>query len=81
MSRWGGRRRRAFHEGARSAIAVGAITAAVGIVVAVITLTGLAFRMGFMVTSLAQDVGQVIHGAFAILPVELFSITDITLFV
>ncbi len=71
----------AFYEGARSAIAVGAITAAVGIVVAVITLTGLAFRMGFLVTSLAQDVGGYIYAAMSILPVELFSMTEVTLFV
>lgn len=71
----------AFYEGAKSAIAVGAITATVGIIVAVITLTGLAFRMGFLVTSLAQDAGSHIHAALTILPFELFTMTEITLFV
>ncbi|MGE0768404.1 MAG: TRAP transporter permease [Hyphomicrobiaceae bacterium] len=71
----------AFYVGAKSAIAVGAITATVGIVVAVITLTGLAFRMGFLVTSLAQDVGSYIHAVLSVLPLELFSMTEITLFI
>lgn len=70
----------AFHEGGRAALAVGAICAAVGIVIAVITLTGLAFRMGFMVTSAAQDLGKVIHGAMAWSPWEILTLKDITLF-
>jgi TRAP-type uncharacterized transport system fused permease subunit len=51
----------AFYEGGRNALGVGAICAAVGIVVAVITLPGFAFRMGFMVTSAAQDFGRFVH--------------------
>jgi TRAP transporter 4TM/12TM fusion protein len=70
----------AFHEGARSALAVGAICAAVGIVIGVISLTGLAFRLGFMVTGAAQDLGNILYAAISILPGELLTLKDITLF-
>ncbi|MCL4767972.1 MAG: TRAP transporter fused permease subunit [Hyphomicrobiaceae bacterium] len=70
----------AFYEGGRSALAVGAICAAVGVVVAVITLTGLAFRMGFMVTNAAQSVGGMLHLALTFGPVELLTLQDLTLF-
>lgn len=70
----------AFYEGGRNALAVGAICAAVGMIVAVVTLTGLAFRMGFMVTAAAQNFGQVIHSSLAWMPFELFAANDATLF-
>jgi TRAP transporter 4TM/12TM fusion protein len=70
----------AFYEGGRNALAVGAVCAAVGVVIAVVTLTGLAFRMGFMVTAAAADLGQVVHAAVAWLPFELFSLQDVSLF-
>jgi TRAP transporter 4TM/12TM fusion protein len=70
----------AFYEGGRSALAVGAICAAVGIVIAVVTLTGLAFRMGFMVTGAAADLGRIFHAAVAWLPFELFTVKDASLF-
>jgi TRAP transporter 4TM/12TM fusion protein len=70
----------ALYEGARGALAVGAICAAVGIVIGVISLTGLAFRLGFMVTGAAQDLGKVLYAALAFSPWELFTLKDITLF-
>lgn len=70
----------AFQEGARGALAVGAICAAVGIVIGVISLTGLAFRLGFMVTGAAQDLGNILYAAVALLPGELLTLKDITLF-
>src|SRR5690606_19850416 len=70
----------AFYEGSRSALAVGAICAAVGIIVAVITLTGLAFRMGFMVTNAAQTVGSMLHAMLTFGPIELLTQQDLTLF-
>ena len=70
----------AFYEGGRNALAVGAICAAVGIIVAVITLTGLAFRMGFMVTNAAQSVGSVLHLLLTIGPIELLTQQDMTLY-
>lgn len=70
----------AFYEGGRNALAVGAICAAVGIVIAVVTLTGLAFRMGFMVTGAAADLGKLAYAAIAWLPFELFTVKDASLF-
>lgn len=70
----------AFYEGGRNALAVGAICAAVGVVVAVITLTGLAFRMGFMVTNAAQSVASTFHLLFTFGPMELLTLQDATLF-
>ena len=70
----------AFYEGGRGALAVGAICAAVGIVIGVISLTGLAFRLGFMVTGAAQDLGQILHAGLSIVTWELLTLKDITLF-
>ncbi len=70
----------AFHEGGRSALAVGAICAAVGIVIGVISLTGLAFRLGFMVTGAAKDLGTFLHAGVMLLPWEFLTLKDITLF-
>ena len=49
------------HAGVRYALAVGAASAAVGIVVGVINTTGVGFRIGFMVTTGAADMAQGIH--------------------
>ena len=70
----------AFYEGGRNALAVGAICAAVGVIVAVITLTGLAFRMGFMVTNAAQSVGSMFHVLTTGGAIEIFAQQDVTLF-
>ena len=70
----------AFYEGGRAALAVGAICAAVGIVIAVVTLTGMAFRLGFMVTGAAQDIGRTLHGIVTLIPFEIASLEDLTLF-
>ncbi|VAW18296.1 TRAP-type uncharacterized transport system, fused permease component [hydrothermal vent metagenome] len=43
--------------GARYALAVGAAAAAVGIIVGVVTLTGTGFRLSFVVTQIAADIG------------------------
>lgn len=70
----------AFETGAKYALAVGIAAAAVGIVVGVITLTGAAFRLSFMVTQAAGNFAAQIHPIFAILPFELASMQGITLF-
>lgn len=70
----------AFYEGGRSALSVGAICAAVGIVVGAMNVTGLAFRLGFVVTDSASQTAQVVHAFVAILPFELFSLKEATLF-
>ncbi len=60
--------------GVQYALAVGAASAAVGIVVGVINTTGVGFRLGFMVTSGAADMANSLVNLFAFLPFELFSL-------
>ena len=71
----------AFYMGSKYALAVGAAGAAVGIVVGVITLTGVTFRLGYMVTQSALGTAEVFHAAVAFLPFELFTIDAATLFI
>ena len=61
-----------FHVGVQYALAVGAAAAAVGIVVGVINTTGVAFRLGFMVTNGAQEISTNIAPMFAWIPLEVF---------
>jgi len=69
-----------FHVGVQYALAVGAASAAVGIVVGVINTTGVGFRLGFMVTSGAADMAQSLHLLLGWIPVEIFSLTSIQQF-
>lgn len=46
-----------FKLGAKYALAVGAAAAAVGIIVGVVTLTGMGFKLSFMVTNAAAQIG------------------------
>ena len=71
----------AFYMGSKYALAVGAAGAAVGIVVGVITLTGVTFRLGFMVSQGALTTAENLHAAVAFLPFELFTIENATLFI
>ncbi len=63
------------------ALAVGAAGAAVGIVVGVINTTGLAFRLGFMVTSGAAELAAPIHALLGLLPLEIFTSQSLELFI
>ena len=47
-----------FETGVKYALAVGAASAAVGIVIGVINTTGVGFRIGFMVTQAASNLGS-----------------------
>ena len=88
--RWNGLKD-AFAMGSKYALAVGAAGAAVGIVVGVITLTGVTFRLGFMVTQGALETVDSIQGLFSFLPFTLigdgttgpalFAIDEATLFI
>ncbi|MCZ6587952.1 MAG: TRAP transporter fused permease subunit, partial [Alphaproteobacteria bacterium] len=62
-----------FHVGVGYALAVGAACAAVGIVVGVINTTGIAFRLGFMVTTGARDIAEVLYGMIGWIPLDIFS--------
>lgn len=68
----------ALSAGARNTLAVGAAAATVGIVVGVVTLTGVGFRLGYVVVQTATDLGSVIS---QIWPFAYFSVTEWTLFV
>ncbi len=63
--------------GAKSTLAVGAAAACVGIVVGVVTLTGVGFRLGYVVVQTATDLGGFFGGIW---PANLFSIEQWTLF-
>ncbi len=66
----------AFQDGAKYAIAVGAAAGTVGIVIGVVTLTGVGFKISYVVTGTARDVAEVI-GAF--LPAWLMTREALTL--
>ena len=64
-------------QGARNTLAVGAAAASIGIIVGVVTLTGVGFRLGYVVIQTAGDIG----GFFLnFIPFDLFTIEDLTLF-
>ncbi len=67
-----------FSTGAKYALAVGAAAASVGIVIGVVTLTGVGFKLSTIITGAAQLVAE---GAGTWLPVWLVSTTTLTLFV
>ncbi len=58
--------------GAKYALAVGAAAAAVGIIVGVVSLTGMGFKVSFMVTSTAQQLAELI------VPFIPFGLTDLS---
>ena len=68
-----------FVSGARSSLSVTAAAALVGVVIGVVTLTGIGFKIAFMVTSIAQDWAGSVHGFLAFLPFELFSLETLAL--
>ena len=70
----------ATETGVKYALAVGAASAAVGIVVGVINTTGIGFRIGFMVTSGAAAMAENVHWFLSYGAFELFSIPDLQLF-
>ena len=67
----------ALAAGAKSTLAVGAAAATVGIVVGVVTLTGVGFRLGFVVVQTANDLGATISDIW---PLSYFTITQWALF-
>jgi TRAP transporter 4TM/12TM fusion protein len=67
----------AFETGAKYALAVGAAAATVGIVIGVVTLTGVGFKISYIITSWAQIIAG---GLSAVLPASLFGLQSLTLF-
>ena len=64
--------------GARNTIAVGAAAATVGIVVGVVTLTGVGFRLGYVVVQTATDIGTTLS---TLGPLAYFTVSQWALFV
>ncbi len=63
--------------GAKNTLAVGAAATSIGIIVGVVTLTGVGFRLGYVVIQTAGDIG----GFFLnFLPFNYFTLQDLTLF-
>ncbi|GLQ04806.1 TRAP transporter permease [Sneathiella chinensis] len=67
----------ALGDGAKSTIAVGAAAACVGIIVGVVTLTGVGFRLGFVVVQTANELGAVFSATW---PFSLIGLTEWALF-
>ncbi|MEO0371102.1 MAG: TRAP transporter fused permease subunit, partial [Pseudomonadota bacterium] len=70
-----------FETGVKYALAVGAASAAVGIVIGVINTTGVGFRIGFMVTQAASNLGTDLAWLFTFGDFTLFTVEDLTLFI
>jgi len=66
----------AFEIGAKYALAVGAAAATVGIVIGVVTLTGVGFKLSYIVTSAAQSLA---NGTLAVLPTGWADLKSLTL--
>ncbi|MBC7604156.1 MAG: TRAP transporter permease [Ramlibacter sp.] len=67
----------ALETGAKYALAVGAAAATVGIVIGVVTLTGVGFKISFIITGWAQIFAG---GVAAILPESMVNLQGLTLF-
>jgi TRAP transporter 4TM/12TM fusion protein len=68
----------AFSTGAKYALAVGAAAATVGLVIGVVTLTGVGFKLSILITGAAQAVAG---GVGALVPVSLVDPKTLTLLV
>lgn len=65
----------AFIVGAKYAIGVGAAAATVGIIVGVVTLTGVGFKISYIVTTSAASMAEWLTGTLPILPFDVKSAT------
>ena len=68
-----------FVLGARHSLSVTAAAALVGIVIGVVTLTGVGFKIAYMVTSVAAGWATDVHTFLTFLPFELMSTETLTL--
>ena len=68
-----------FILGAKQSLSVTAAAALVGVVIGVVTLTGVGFKIAYMVTSVAQGWAASIHETLAFLPFELMTVASLTL--
>ena len=68
-----------FILGAKQSLAVTAAAALVGVVIGIVTLTGVGFKLAYMVTGLAAGWAGDVHAALAFLPVEVMTVPTLTL--
>jgi TRAP transporter 4TM/12TM fusion protein len=68
-----------FVLGAKYSLSVTAAAALVGIVIGVVTLTGVGFKIAYMVTSVAAGWATGVSESLAFLPFELMSVESLTL--
>lgn len=68
-----------FVMGARQSLAVTAAAALVGVVIGVVTLTGVGFKLAYMVTGLAAGWAADVNAALSFLPFEIMSVPTLTL--
>ncbi|MBX3587844.1 MAG: TRAP transporter permease [Ramlibacter sp.] len=67
----------ALETGAKYALAVGAAAATVGLVIGVVTLTGVGFKVSYIITGVAQSLAQ---GLATVVPTWLAGVQGMTLF-
>lgn len=68
-----------FILGAKQSISVTAAAALVGVVIGVVTLTGVGFKIAYMVTGMAADWATTVSAWLAILPFDVMSVPTLTL--
>ncbi|WP_134724906.1 TRAP transporter permease [Paracoccus luteus] len=68
-----------FVLGAKQSLSVTAAAALVGVVIGVVTLTGVGFKIAYMVTGVAADWAQSVSGVLAVLPFEIMGVQSLTL--
>lgn len=67
--------------GVKYALSVGAVVAAIGIVVGVVNSTGLGFRLGFMVANGSLTIAENVHDVINLIPFVDLPIPSLTLFI
>ncbi|MFN3524723.1 MAG: TRAP transporter permease [Paracoccus sp. (in: a-proteobacteria)] len=68
-----------FVMGAKQSLAVTAAAALVGIVIGIVTLTGVGFKLAYMVTGLASGWAADLHATLSVLPFEVMTVPTLTL--
>ncbi|QLF70550.1 TRAP transporter permease [Peteryoungia desertarenae] len=68
-----------FVMGAKQSLSVTVAAALVGVVIGIVTLTGVGFKLAYMVTGLAQGWATDLHATLAVLPFEVMTVPTMTL--
>lgn len=68
-----------FVVGAKYTLSVTAAAALVGVIIGIVTLTGVGFKIAYMVTSQAREWAEAVTIALTVLPFEMMTVDDWTL--